>query len=275
MGIGAVVIVCALGFSVYWLSGIKSLTISSIEVIGADAALAESVRSVAQDSLQGSTLVIFPRANILWYPRRSIEDAIREQHPEIASSEMELVDGNKLSIQVVEWEPSALVCASYPDFHDGSLELNDPGTCYFIDRSGRIFKEAPSFSARVYHIYYIPDLMTGTSSARQVVGSQAVSSDEFAALEDFYTSVESSGIIVDALFVKEDGEYELYVHGVSPRDAHDGGHTVVIHFGGPSLEQQLSNLVSFWDHMKLDPSPPVLTDIKLNYPPNVYYTESQ
>lgn len=257
------------------LSSWSRITISEITVSGMEEGEAVSVRAAALDSLQGSYLGLFSRASSFLYPRSVIKAEIRRDHPEVASVSVARDGLRTVAIDIVEKEPSALICVTYPDFNGSDLALNDPGTCYFADETGYIFKKAPSFSGTVYHTYYVPDLASGASSTDSVIGRYATTTVEFARVQDFYAGVKAAGITVDAVFARSDGEYELYARNITGTRETEIS-TVVIYFTTTmDTAEQLSNLVSFWNHMKTTKPQPHFSDIKLQYPPNVYYTVSQ
>lgn len=279
IGLFSTLVVVGCGSLIYFCSLIASwsaITISQVNVSGTDREEAEQIEESALASLRGDYLGIFARANSFLYPRSGIRQAIRSTYPAVATAVVARQGLKALSITIEEKHPAALVCVAYPDFDGNDLVLTDPGTCYFADATGYIFKKAPSFSGTVYHTYYIPELAPGTSTTDSVIGTYATSTDEFLRIEKFYSGVVADGIRVDAMFMKEGGEYELYARNQSRKgDTEDIVDTVVIYFNATgSIDEQLTNLISFWNHMKTVRPVPRFSDIKLQYPPNVYYTVS-
>jgi len=279
--IWSVIAVVGVAIVIYLASFISSremFTLTTITLSGLEnqdeAAL---MRADIERSLRGTYLGLFPRAHSFIYPKDEIENTIREQYVDVASVTVARDNLRTLSVVIEEKEPAALVCVTLPDFDGAYFKLTDPGTCYFADETGFIFKHAPSFSGEIYRTYYIPDLAADASTTDTVIGTYATSTEEFVKVQAFYEGVKAHGISVDAIFMKYYGEYELYARNqvATGTDMADAG-TVVIYFStAASSTEQLSNLISFWNHIQTVRPRLLLSDIKLHYPPNVYYTEVQ
>lgn len=253
-----------------WVASWDMFQIREVRVSGIEGSRVDRVRATAVEALQGEYFGIFPRSSSLIYPQEAVRRSVLEGFPEIASVSASRKGLKALEIEVTERAPSAIVCAAYPDWQGDHIALSDPDGCYFVDEQGRVFGVSPSFSGGVYHLYYAPDLSSGPEGSIPI-GAE-VAEGKFAELQAFYHGASAAGIYVDALFVREDGEYELYVRNISDSGP-DEWATVVIHFGGPaSTSEQLSNLISFWNHMKSQRPVPSFGEITLTYPPNVYYT---
>lgn len=268
----SIIVVGGLVWLTSYFFSLPQFMISNVLIHGIDEDYASDIRVNVFNTLDGNFFGIIPRANSFIFSRSSIRSVIRENRPEIASVSVAREGLKTILVEIVERQPDSLVCTSYPDFDGGNLALNDPGTCYFADHNGLIFKKAPSFSGKLYKRYYVPQLAQGTSTLLGTVGKQV--SDNFASLKRFYDGVAEEGFVVDGMLINDNSDYELYVRDTEKPNQSSG--TTVIHFGGKaSLDEQLSNLLSFWKHAKSQKPIPSFSDIKLNYPPNIYYTENQ
>ena len=260
-----------------WLSSLKGLQITSVQVLGADPDIANALRDAAQQNLQGSYIGMFPRSNILIYPKNAIVRSVGAASDRLSGVSVHRQGLNTLIISVNEKTPAALVCAGLPDFNGNSLSFDDSDSCYFADANGLIFEHAPSFSGTSYNRYYVPSLADSSMSSTSIVGAYATSTSEFTALQSFYAGVRAGGIDPAALLMKDGGEYELYAG--NPSRAAEATSSLddmaVIYFNDTvPFSEELANLLSFWNKMESSTSEPVrFSDIKLEFPPNIYYTE--
>lgn len=256
-----------------------SLAITNVRVSGVETDdEAVALRASALESLQGDYLGVFARENTIIYPKRSIASRIVSEFPWVGSVSVSREGAHSIELSISEKEPAALVCATLPDFNGNDLSLEDPGSCYFADGKGYIFRKAPSFSGNVYRRYYMPDLGSDASTTDAIVGTVASTSVGFENLEKFYVSVSGQGIISDAILTKPDGEYELYAR--NPVSDSSTVSTVVIYFNSASpLDEQATNLVSFWKHMveqaRTKKQSMKFDSIDVRYGANVFYRESK
>lgn len=266
-------------FIVSKISSMDSLAITEVGVAGVETGMeADALRAAALESLQGEYLGMFDRANTLIYPKRSIVARISREFPWVGSVDVSREGAHSIELVVSEKEPAALVCATFPDFNGTDLSLEDPGSCYFADGGGFIFKKAPSFSGNVYRRYYMPALAIDASTTDAIIGTTASTSVGFRELEKFYVSVAEQGITSDAILVKPDGEYELYARNLASDTS--AATTIVIYFDdSSSLEEQATNLVSFWRHMaekaRTEKRVFKFDSIDVRYGANVFYRENK
>jgi len=275
--IGALVItLIAITFGFSRLTMISALTIDSIAVEGTegDADLAQTLRAVAEEAIGGEYLGLFSRSNILIYPRRRIEAATIAASPRIMETDVRALDRRTIAVTVRQRDPSAVVCASLPDFDGATLAIDEAKSCYFADAEGLLYRVAPQFSGYSHRRYYIPSLATSSPDAE--AGVLALDPTRFRALQDLYDAVRAHGILAEAILVKDDGEYELYARNLAVSEDDQTASTVVIYFSAATdLTEEIANLVSFWEHMmrpaSSDNQPVSFEYIDVRYGPNVFY----
>jgi hypothetical protein len=255
------------------LSSWSVFTLTNVQVSGVGQDEATAINNIAMRAISGKYLGAFSRANLFIYPKTHIKQLIKQTYPDIETVDVARAGLHTLTVIIHDKIPSALVCATLPDFNGNDLSLEDPGACYFTDVTGLIFKKAPSFSGTMYNRYYIPDLASNTddASSTTLVGQYATSTDEFNRIQRVYSVVNQNDIIVDAIFIKGGGEYELYV-----RNPDMSSSTVVVYFNTiSSTTEQLSNLISFWNHSvdvaRTKNERLEFDYIDVRYSPNVYH----
>lgn len=108
---------------------------------------------VVANSLRGYYYGIYPKSNILIYPKKVVGDSIMRNIPWIASV---AVSGgvNSVIVNVIEREPKYLWCDS----------IDKPiidRICYYLDKDGFAFGRAPGFSGHIYPEFYGGDKKGG------------------------------------------------------------------------------------------------------------------
>ncbi|MGC9605610.1 MAG: hypothetical protein ABSF56_02545 [Minisyncoccia bacterium] len=258
------------------LSFLPALSIETVEVYGADASITPAMETAAYGAIQGSYLGLFSKSNALIYPGSAVAAAVASLSPKVETVSVELSGMRSLAVSVSEKAPAAVVCADLPNWDENGALLPESG-CYFADEDGLIFDQAPEDAGDLYNRYYVP----GLSGSDRVIGLFATSTAEFKSLQGFMDSVKAAGIRTEAMLMEDGGEYELYAHNppaVSTTSSE--GSVVVIHFNDAAgLRTERDNLVLFWSSMtdkaKAAGAAPEWSDIKLQYPPNIDYTETK
>ena len=253
-------------FSLSRLTKLSAFNIDTISVIGADSDITPQLQAAALNALNGNYFGIFDKDSIVMFPKTAVISAVASSSSRIASVTVSRDGLNALKVTVTEKDPSAVVCDSLPDFNGNSISVSDTDDCYLVDDAGILFRKAPSFSNGVYNRYYDPYLAgTGTTTST-IVGTYATSTTEFHALQDLYDNAKKSGISVDAILFKDNGEYEMYARnptsvnettssGTETASSTDQTGTIVIYFNNQRpFQSQLDNLVSFWNKDVTDKS---------------------
>ncbi len=269
------VTICIVG-SIYILSLILSLgifSITNIQISGIDHENVSSIHATVLAKIQGKYLGLFSRANIVIYPHGNIVSEIKNTYPEIQTVSVERDGLHTIIVDINEKIPEAIVCNTLPDFNGSELVLDDPGSCYFVDDTGFIFKKSPSFSGTIYNRYYIPNLgISGSdASSTALITGYATSTGEFKLIQKIFNTIKQNRIVADAILMKDSGEYELYI-----RNPGTSSSTVVVYFNTiSSSTEQLSNFISFWNHTittaRSKKENVEFDYIDVRYSPNVYH----
>ncbi len=262
------------GFAVVRLSNIHALAIEEIVVEGADPILKSKIESAALQALEGKRFGLFSKGNAWFYSKQSVVSAVLAVSPQITDTEISL-KSSFLQIKVNEKVPSALVCIGFPDLNTDfdEDESDSEAPCYFADEDGLLYAESPKFSGKVYNRYFVPSLSSSEDVEKPIIGSFATSTEIFTALQDFTKSMQDSHIEVEAILIKEDGEFEMFTHsGLGDKTL-----TIIyLNYARP-LSEQGANLVSFWKEMSKQKSGtgaqgvPSFEYIDVRYGSHVYY----
>ena len=272
LGIFTVIAIGLILWGLAYLSSLQGLQIKAIQIFGVEPSVASSTEKVAWNSIQGRYLGILQRANTLIYPKQSIISAIKEQYPNVDSVSIKRDTWNDLIVTISLKVPEAIVCTNLPDWDGDQLSVGSSDSCYFADQTGLLFGPAPIVSGHVYNRYYAPTISgEATSTDNAVIGMYATSTKLFNGLQGMYNSLNTSGITVNAILIKDNNEFEAYVG--SPT-------TTIVYFNGiNSFSDQAANLMSFWKSEKVrigeKGKKQTFDYIDLRYAPNVFYKISQ
>jgi hypothetical protein len=149
--------------------------------------------------MSDSYFFVFPKNNSLIYPKKYLQEYLKERFKRIDTIKINRKDFTTLSIEITERKPIALWCDS------SSLNASTSEKCYFLDDNGTIFVEAPYFSGNAYFRYYG---LIGTSSP--IVGAEYLASTtQFRSLSKFVSDVEYMSTTPIYLLSKENEEFTL------------------------------------------------------------------
>ena len=177
----------------------NNIRIEQIYVEGNTFVFKDDVLKVVRGVLDGNVWFLFPRDNILYYPRKAIEKKILDEYPEIERVGVSFRDFKSIEILVFERKEKALWCES-PDGGDEK--------CYLLDGEGFIFKEAGGYFDSA-NIKFTGDILGSP------IGSSVMSKDEFKKTIIFAGSLLKYGLALSEIFVRDDRvrEGELTVSG--------------------------------------------------------------
>lgn len=246
-----ILIFCLARFSTLDYFDIKSVTVK-----GAQNQITQKIEDQVSKIIVGKYFGLISKSSILTYPKKSLISAISEISPDLQSISIYKDGKNGIIVDVVSKKPNAVVCPTLPN----NKEDSDLGACYFVDWSGLIFDKA-STSTESIHIYYMPNLADSTSTD-SLIGSYATTTSDFIKLENLYKKAVESSLEPDYILLNNNGEVEIYVDD-----------TVVYLNNERSYDEQFENLLTFWNHSKLDRPNVNYEYIDVRYGSNVFFRE--
>lgn len=141
--------------SLVFLSRRPSLNIRDIEISGNNIVDTEMIRSLVNEGIAGKYLWLFPKTNIVIYPKNTIKLALQNKFKRLKDINFSIKDNKTLSLSVTEREALYTWCGvKTPEITDTAPTNSADQKCYFIDTDGYVFDEAPYFSGDVYFKFY-------------------------------------------------------------------------------------------------------------------------
>lgn len=246
----AVVFVGMLVAAASYVAHLPALQIREVAVQGAEVVDVPALERFVLDELSGKYLFLFPKSNVLLYPKERLKASVMDAFTRLESVTVERDSLHRLTFSVTERAPEALWCG------DNRLGTEPGTTCYFLDADGYLYTKAPSFTGPVYVRFY------GPLASGEPMGQPFLTTERFRALMDFMRALEQGGLSPAELAVIDDTEYELYLA--------DG--TRVYFSGRQPLDRVLDNLLSVFSSEELKDLPPyALEYIDLRFGNKVYY----
>ncbi len=135
-------------FFLAYISRLPHLNITEIQIVDNKFIDGEEVQNVIWEEMAGKYIWLFPKTNVLFYPQNKIKDSLQNKLGRIENIDLSIKNNNILLVSLDEREAKYTWCGDAP-----TLE-GEKGQCYFLDKLGYIFEEAPHFSGEVYFKFY-------------------------------------------------------------------------------------------------------------------------
>lgn len=248
--------------SVSRLSSIKFLSIKDIEIRGTTSDIVEISNKIIRTEISGNFIGLLSKSNIFLYPHDRLVKLLNDVSPKIKSATIVRQGLGRIVVNIVEKTPVATVCAKLPDVLDEGSSFSNLEECYLVDSSGFIFGKTASTSASAnLNHYYMPALSELETDNKSLITNYATSSAFFSVLQNLYNGAIKSKLKPKSFLVKDGDEYEMYIDD-----------TVVYFNNIRSLDEQLANLVAFWEHTLTNGKNPGKYEyIDIRYGSNVFY----
>ncbi len=197
-----------------WQSGNEKVTISKIEIFGNEVVNEKVVREIVQKEMIGKYGWLFHKNNIFIYPRGDIEKKLFELNKRIKEVNVYRDSLTAIAVEISERKPAYLYCTIAPQgstFPVTPLRSASPQgqtfsrDCFFLDKTGYIFAEAPQFSGNVFFEFY-----ADREFANKPLGNLLFEEKEFDRIIVFKEKTEKLGFKAVALVEKEEGDYDLF-----------------------------------------------------------------
>lgn len=158
LGVLLFALIGLLGVGVWYGSRVASLTIVDVEVIGGETIAHDTLTEIAHETLEGMYYRLVPRRFAWTYPKDTIESRIGEIE-RIKNVHVERTSGTSITIIFEEYIPFGLWCTAE------QAEEVTPSACFFVDKNGFSFTEAPKLQGGAFLRFSEP----GRTPERSVV----------------------------------------------------------------------------------------------------------
>ena len=201
------IIVSFLGFLFFFiiitfLSKLERFNLNTINIVGNEVIETEKIEEIVKAKIKGNYYYLFPKTNFILYPKKNIEEDLKNKFKRIKEISVNDLNINTLEIKIEERVASHIYCGeSFKHFE--SLEEEK---CYFMDEDGFIFDDAPYFSGNVYLKFY-GKTVTNEGDPMGYYFYQPI----FKGLLSFKDNLEKIGIKPVIFYVQDDGDIKAYL----------------------------------------------------------------
>ncbi len=190
----------------------KAFAIREIVVKGDGLALADEIKTVANQYFQGNFLKFIPRNNILLFFSSNLADKIKQDIPQVSAIEIKKVVNGKIEISAGEREESAIWCQveSLRSQNGTSTSLvsakilEQSKQCYFSDGQGFLFRESPEISGSSLPTFF---------GEKGGLKTEPIASSSIAFAADFKKETRDNGL--DILGFVEEGGSEGFLTAIT------------------------------------------------------------
>lgn len=191
-------------FLLSWLSKMPSIQIENIEVSGNSTLSKDEIIDVVRNETSVKYFMLFSKNSTFLYPRKSIEQTLADDFKKIETVSLNSKGLKTLIVNMVERKPDSLWCFG-DSSEEGNVRKNEnSGMCYFLDKGGLVFSEAPDFSGNSFLRYY--GLL---DDVEQPIGENYMTSEKFREVSRFIGSLEILGIKVGTFRAESESDYEI------------------------------------------------------------------
>ncbi len=200
----------------------NKIRISDIIVTGNNSVQTDDILKIVNTELSKVYLGITPTDNILLLRSLIIENKILDTYKKIGKVDVIIRGITSIEIAVTERKSDNLWCKGTPAESKG---------CYFMDSSGFIFEDAPTFSNNSFPEYF------GLISGMSPVG-QTYFNNNFRNIANLYNALKTMSFQPQYFNALNEHEYEVYILG---------GGKIIIN-DKKSFESSLTNLQALVDN---------------------------
>ncbi|NOY35404.1 MAG: FtsQ-type POTRA domain-containing protein [bacterium] len=214
LGAGGFLVLSAAVSALFYIPAFR---IKNIAVQGNSTLESGEIISAASRFLQGKYFGIFPKDNILIFPKEEISAGVAGDFGRIKEIAVDGDFPDSLLINITERKPTALFCGQLPtpssETPNYNTLSNPPksdlpagrqasdgsggGDCFFVDGDGVVFEKAPVFSDNVYVKFY-----------GEKTGEREISG--FGKMMDFVKTAQNGGVDIIKIVMEKDGLRKFY-----------------------------------------------------------------
>jgi len=192
-----------------FISKVDRININKITIKNEGSSITEDeIKNVAEEDIKGNFFGLYPKTNIFLYQKDKIKTDIYNKFNKIKSVDIENISFSEIKITIDERSPHSLWCG---------FEIKSEEKCYFLDETGYIYSEAPTFSGNVFFKNY------GNIKKENPIGSIFLGSEKFKEISFFIKSMKDINLVPFSFFAKENDDFEIYLEDSSLKYNFSGG----------------------------------------------------
>jgi hypothetical protein len=176
----------------------NKLIINNVAVSGNSAVPKENILSVVEEHLNDKYLWFIRTDNLFLLRNSEIKQQILDEYKKIKSVKIGFKGLASIGVVVTERTPESIWCKGSP---------NNQGQCYFMDKEGFVFSEAPGFGGNPFPKYF------GYLSAENPIGTTYFDAKKYVNMRNFYNSLLNENFYPQYFYSLSEHEYEVGLYG--------------------------------------------------------------
>lgn len=160
------------------LSWLPQLRVQSLEIRGAETIATSSVEAFAKAKLEGRVLLVLPRDNIFWYPKKEISAGLLAEYPSLLKADVHAENFETVGITLAERHAKALWC-------------DQDGNCRLMDAGGFVYAPDLSLDTPLL-VRYTGEATTTRGYTSQTEPLQYLTPAEFASLSTLVAQLDDN-----------------------------------------------------------------------------------
>lgn len=185
-------LVVVLGLAI--LSGHEKVKIRIVDISGNAAVSDDQILDIVSRDMAGRYFYLFSKSNSLIFPRFRIRMDILNEIKTIKDVDISWKDWGKISIIIEERKPHSVWCGEDPNINIAK--------CFFLDKNGYIYSQAPNFSGSLFIKYYGSLLPSQIDDANQMnpIGSYFLPSEIYKQIVNLISIIDQNNLKVWFVF---------------------------------------------------------------------------
>ena len=179
-----------------WISWYKTLVITDVVISGNEILSDDSILGLVDQVSSDKYFYLFSKKSTFLFPQKKLEHEIASKFSRVDSVKIGHTGIQSVEIKIVERDPFAIWCEA-KNIPDDEVETITTPACYFLDKDGLIFAEAPQFSENVYLKIF------GDTGSDLPIGETILPREEFLKLMNFRDSFERIGFPVKEISIED------------------------------------------------------------------------
>lgn len=180
-----------------------TLQIKGVTVEGTKILANETIKQKVEKELSGNYYLFFPKKNIFLYPKEKMKADIFSSFPVVETVAISVNSSRKLIISIKEREPFALWCGK----EKPNVVISEVPACFYIDKTGYVFANSPSFSGDTYFTLYGSESLNSNKSP---LGQYVVTPDVFKKVIELHDFLTEFNIVANTIFFGKDNYAEFF-----------------------------------------------------------------
>lgn len=191
-------------WGLYKILHLPYFQITNIEISGSNAFEQSSLREFLQNEITGDRWHLIPRSNILFFSTRGEEKRLEDFFPSLEAVSLHKIFPHGLKAVFSSRVLWAVYCKTDKTPNSGGSPDVSQGQCFYIDRGGTVFREAPKIEGNLILTFksdYIDPVLGEKIFSQELLGKLETTIQIFK---------EKTGLVISNVELKENAPKDMW-----------------------------------------------------------------